>query len=265
MIILIFTKKNYNSANVRNKEKRGRDYKQFEVIDNGDQEPKSSKKEETKIKKPDEIQKPIWIKLSREEFNSLIKDVDDNLNNDEFKTTVDKKAYDEKWKKATPKISEKETIKLYSDLIIPDIAVLEESKGKAKDKRNNILNVLENLKPAFTDLTGQFFIMTMCLNQNQKKALRKEQNWEGKKIVEKDKMIDPKLFRKYFEYLSRSDMYKNLNKTTGSEENKAQVNTIKDWLTNLMEEFKSNPTSDARKINNTLNIVERILEFNLIN
>ena len=51
MIILIFTKKNYNSANVRNKEKRGRDYKQFEVIDNGDQEPKSSKKEETKIKK----------------------------------------------------------------------------------------------------------------------------------------------------------------------------------------------------------------------
>ena len=41
-------------------------------------------------------------------------------------------------------------------------------------------------------------------------------------------MIDPKLFRKYFEYLSRSDMYKNLNETTGSEENKAQVNTIKD-------------------------------------
>ena len=152
MIILIFTKKNYNSANVRNKEKRGRDYKQFEVIDNGDQEPKSSKKEETKIKKPDEIQKPIWIKLSREEFNSLIKDVDDNLNNDEFKTTVDKKAYDEKCKKATPKISEKETIKLYSDLIIPDIAVLEESKAKAKDKRNNILNVLENLKSVFTGL-----------------------------------------------------------------------------------------------------------------
>ena len=51
MIILIFTKKNYNSPNVRNKEKKGRDYKQFEVIDNGDQEPKSSKKEETKIKK----------------------------------------------------------------------------------------------------------------------------------------------------------------------------------------------------------------------
>ena len=32
-------------------------------------------------------------------------------------------------------------------------------------------------------------------------------------------MIDPKLFRKYFEYLSPSGMYKNLNKTTGSEKN----------------------------------------------
>ena len=44
-------KKNYNSTNVRNEEKRGRDYKQLEIIDNGDQEPKSNKKEETKIKK----------------------------------------------------------------------------------------------------------------------------------------------------------------------------------------------------------------------
>ena len=41
-------------------------------------------------------------------------------------------------------------------------------------------------------------------------------------------MIDTKLFREYFEYLNPSDMYKNLNKTTGLEENKAQVNTIKD-------------------------------------
>ena len=63
-------------------------------------------------------------------------------------------------------------------------------------------------------------------------------------------------------------MCKNLTKTTGSEKNKAQVNTIKDRLANLMEKFKSNPTSDARKIknrNNLLNIVELILEFNQLN
>ena len=32
------------------------------MIDNGDQEPKSTKKEEMRTKKPDEIQKPLWVK-----------------------------------------------------------------------------------------------------------------------------------------------------------------------------------------------------------
>ena len=81
-------------------------------------------------------------------------------------------------------------------------------------------------------------------------------------------MIDTKLFREYFEYLNPSDMYKNLNKTTGLEESKAQVNTIKNRLANLMEAFISNPTSDAKKIENRnqmLEIVERILYFNQLN
>ena len=34
------TKKNYDSEKVIHEEKRGCDYKQFEIIDNGDQEPK---------------------------------------------------------------------------------------------------------------------------------------------------------------------------------------------------------------------------------
>ena len=84
-------KKNYDSEKVKDEEKRGRDYKQFEIIDNGDQEPKSTKKEETETKKPDEIQKPIWVKLNKNDFDSLTQDVYNNLNNDEFKTTVNKK------------------------------------------------------------------------------------------------------------------------------------------------------------------------------
>ena len=47
-------------------------------------------------------------------------------------------------------------------------------------------------------------------------------------------MINPESFREYFEYLSPSDMFNNFNKTIGSEENKAQVNVIKDKLANLM-------------------------------
>ena len=71
-------KKNYDSEKVKDKEKRRRDYKQFEIIDNGDQEPKSTKKEETKTKKSDEIQKPLWVKLNKNDFDSLIQDVYDN-------------------------------------------------------------------------------------------------------------------------------------------------------------------------------------------
>ena len=41
-------KKIYDSEKVKYIEKRGRDYKQFEIIDNGGQVPKSTKKEETK-------------------------------------------------------------------------------------------------------------------------------------------------------------------------------------------------------------------------
>ena len=63
-------------------------------------------------------------------------------------------------------------------------------------------------------------------------------------------------------------MYKSLSNTIGSEENEAQANAIKDKLANLMEVFKSRPTSNTKKIenrNNMVQIVQRILEFNQLN
>ena len=59
-----------------------------------------------------------------------------------------------------------------------------------------------------------------------------------------------------------SDMYKNLNKTVDLEENKVQVNMIKSNLVNLIEKFKSKPTSDTKTIRNINNMV-KILELNL--
>ena len=114
------------------------------------------KKKRPRQKKPDGIQKPSWVKLNKHDFDLLIQDVYNNLNNDEFKTTVDKKAYDLKNAKkflvkiTTQKISEKYALKLYSDLITPDITALEKSKSKGKDRRNNILNILKNLESVFT-------------------------------------------------------------------------------------------------------------------
>ena len=50
----------------------------------------------------------------------------------------------------TQKISEKDEHKLYSDLITPDITELEKTKGKGKNRRYNILKVLNNLGSVFT-------------------------------------------------------------------------------------------------------------------
>ena len=84
----------YNSEKVKDEGKRGCDYKQFEAIDIGYQEPKLTKKEETVTKRPDRIQKPLWVKLYKNHFDLLIQDIYNNLNHDEFKFTVDKKTYD---------------------------------------------------------------------------------------------------------------------------------------------------------------------------
>ena len=43
-------------------------------------------------------------------------------------------------------------------------------------------------------------------------------------------------------------MHHSLNKIIGSEENKAQVNVIKDKLANLMEAVKRSPSSDEKKL-----------------
>ena len=37
------------------------------------------------------MQIPLWIKINKNDFDSLIQDVYNNLNNNEFKTTVTKK------------------------------------------------------------------------------------------------------------------------------------------------------------------------------
>ena len=43
-------------------------------------------------------------------------------------------------------------------------------------------------------------------------------------------------------------MNKNLNTTTGIEQNKTKVNKIKNNLADLMMKFKNNPTNNAKKL-----------------
>ena len=167
----------------------------------------------------------------------------------------------------TQKISEKEALERYSDLIAPDITELENAKGKGKNERHKILEVLENLKSVFT---GVYLHCKDVPSESEESIVEREKlrRQRPDEIANRDKMIDPKLFREYLEYLSPSDMHKNLNKTIDLEENEAQVNGIKDKLANLMEVFKSIPTSDTKKIrkrNNMQEIVECIIDFNQLN
>ena len=147
----------------------------------------------------------------------------------------------------TQKISEQKALKLYSDLIPPDIIELEKMKGKSKEKRYSILNVLKNLKLVFTGVYLHYKDVPSESEESivERTKLRRQRSDE---IANKEKMINPEFLKKYFEYLSPSDMHKKLNETIGSEENKAQVNAIKDKLANLMEAVKNNPTSDKKKL-----------------
>ena len=73
-------------------------------------------------------------------------------------------------------------------------------------------------------------------------------------IAKKEKKISSELFEQYFDYSSPSDMYKTFNETESSEENKTQVNTIENKL-----------TENIKNRNNLLGLFELILYFNQLN
>ena len=89
-----------------------------------------------------EISKPLWIKLTRKKIDLLIKDVVNNLDNEDYKTTVNNRRYDLNAEKflleiITKQISENEAHKLYNSLIKPDADTLIKSTSRGKNKKIN--------------------------------------------------------------------------------------------------------------------------------
>ena len=74
---------------------------------------------------------------------------------------------------------------------------------------------MKNLKSVFTGFYLNYFNKPPELEYSiaERTKLRRQRFDE---IAEIEKMIDPELFREYFQYLNPRDMYKNLNKTIGS-------------------------------------------------
>ena len=73
--------------------------------------------------------------MSRNDFNSLIKDIVDNLDNKDYQTTINNNNYDLKnveqflLEIVTKKISKNETYKLYKNLIEPKVIKLTRAKN----------------------------------------------------------------------------------------------------------------------------------------
>ena len=116
-------------------------------------------KEPTQLKQINlnEIIKLLWIKLSINASLPLIKDVVNNLDNNNYQTTISNNKYDLKNAEqflleiVTKKINENEAHKLYKNFIEPKVIELTRAKSKGKNKRLNILNIYNNIKSSIFD------------------------------------------------------------------------------------------------------------------
>ena len=180
-----------------------------------DKNKQKSEQTEEKIKR--EMQKPLWFKINKKEFDELTRNIYNNQDNNDFKFTINRKTYDLKnaklfWTEViTRKITKNAAKKLYDKLIQKDIDTLEKSKSN-KPEKHNILNILENVGAIFTGAYMHHEDMpkeTMFKrNIAERIKLKKEKLDE---IKQKEQNINNDLFRKYFKYQSPSDMYKKLN------------------------------------------------------
>ena len=144
---------------------------------------KSDTKQSIQLKQIDlnEITKLLWIKLSRSDLASLIKDAVDNLDKKDYQTKINNDNYDLTnaeqvlLEKVTKKISKNEALKLYENPIESKAVKLVKAKGRGKDKRNNILNILDNIKSIIFE--GRYFHYDSSKpKKQQKKVSQREEN-----------------------------------------------------------------------------------------
>ena len=99
-----------------------------------------SKKESQQTE--ENIQKPLWFKINKPEFEEITEDIYNNQNNKDFVIIINKKTYDLKnakifWTEVTTsKISKNETKKVYKELIQKNIDALTRGKSNSIKKHN---------------------------------------------------------------------------------------------------------------------------------
>ena len=161
-------------------------------------------KQPTQLKQlnPNEISKSLWIEVHRNDFISLIKDVVDNLDNKDYQTTVDGLKCDLKNGRKVfagsnyQKNSKNKPLELQDSLMKPDFDALKNASDTCKNKRKNILNVLDNIELSVFDGT-YFHQRNQSLESEESIAERtKLRRQRFDEIAEKEKNINNELLKK---------------------------------------------------------------------
>ena len=266
-------KKEYDSEDL-NEEDKNFDNNQYKIPSKKKQKPSIEQPMQLKQLNSNEISKPSWIEGSRKDFDLLIEDVSDSLANKDYKTTLNDVNYD--FKKAeeflleigTKKINKNEARDLYNSFIKPDVDLLRKATGKGKGKRNNILEVSNNLESSLFE--GIYLHYKNLPKETEfERSIAEGSKFRREKIAEierEEKNINNELFKEYFtNYQSPSNMYKKLRETEGIR-NEDRVYLIKQVLKKMKKKTVRNvPEGNASKIETNekiIDIVERILYFN---
>ena len=178
-------------------------------------------KEPTQLKQINlnEIIKPLWIKLSRNDFLLLVKDIVNNLDNKNYQTMISNNRYDltnvEQFllEIITKKINKNEACKLYKKLIEQKVIELTRAKSsRGKNKTWNILNIYNNVKSSIFE--GVYFhYFNKPKIREESIADRVELRRQRLNIIDKKKEnINNELFNHYFGYLNSDIMIKRLRK-----------------------------------------------------
>lgn len=138
----------------------------------------------------------------------LFKEVFDNLDND--KTSVEGRAYDLKNAEKflleilTKTICKNKALELYSDLIIPDIDALIKLTSRGKDRKENILEILNKLESTVFDGVYIHYDKVPELKTEESVAERNQlRRTRLIEIAENEERISLKLIRMYFGYYSQ--------------------------------------------------------------
>ena len=104
------------------------------------------------------------------------------------------------------KISKNEALKLYNSLIKPNVDTLKKASSRGKNRRNNILDILNNIESSLFE--GLYFhYKDKYLEAEESIAERtKFRRQRLDEIAKKEKKISLELFKRYFDYSSPSSM-----------------------------------------------------------